>query len=242
MGAGVLNVRSEAFAGAVGAYEFAVHFDVGVGDGVFFLDEAGEGEEAVALGDGGGLEVEVADDDDADVVFIPAGAVFSDADVLAFVGEVAELPDAAGTINGEVVGDVDHAALEVGLLDDLEMAGGVGEGIGEKRFAVAGVVDGDAIDAVHGAAVGEDERQVGPGFSGDDVAVFGRLRRKRRGELDGFGVDADGWAGIFVDEMIGVDGVGEFGGDGSGRTAGCARAAAAAAEVLRRVRREKGRQ
>ena len=173
-GAGVFDEGGEVAAGAVGLDEFLVDAEVGEGEGFFGADEVAEGAEAGELVGGGGLEVEVAEGDDADVVDGPEdAAVFGGADVLAFVDEGAELPDAAGAVDGEVVGDVDHAALEVGFADELEVADGVGGGGGEEGFAVAGMVDGEAGDAVHGG--GQLGMAAGNWSSaaGEDVAVGG---------------------------------------------------------------------
>ncbi len=210
-------------AGAVGLDEFAVHVDGGGGEGVFTADEADEGEEVGGLDGGGGLEVEVAEGDDADVVFVPVDAVFSDADVLAFVAEGAELPDSAGAVDGEVVGDVDHAALEVGALDGLQMFGDVGDGGFEEGFAVAGVVKGDEFYAVHGAAAVVFHGDGGPCVAGHDGAVVGLEGLCRWGDDDGAVVgDWRFWAFAF-ELVVGSWRRGDVRGGGSdGRIGGAA--------------------
>ena len=128
------------------------------------------------------------------------------------------MTEAAGAVDGEVVGDVHHAALEVGLLHDLEVAGDVVGGFAGKRLAVAGVVDGDAADAVHRLAGLELEGQADPGGPGHDVAVLRPLGGRGRGDDDPPRVHADG-AGAALDEVVVVH-VGQVGHGRIGAAAG----------------------
>ncbi len=143
-------------AGAFGADDFAMGVDSGDGEGVFLAEEGAEDSDFVFLCLGHGLHVEVSEDDDADVVFVVV------ADVLALVFEGAELPDAADAVDGEVVADVLEVAGAVVFADIFEVLGGFAEVGGPEGDGVAGVVEGDELDAVHGIDCGEVGSAAGP--------------------------------------------------------------------------------
>ncbi len=190
-------------AGAFGFDDFLVGVNFGGGEGVLFADEGAEGFDFVFLGLGEGLEVEVAEDDDADVVFVVV------ADVLSLVVEGAELPDAAGAVDGEVVADVLEAAAAVVLADVFQVLGGFGVVGGSEGFGVAGVVEGDELDAVHGVDGFEVGAFAGPGGAGEDAVGVGGFFGGRRSErFAGQG----GCVAAVVEGGVGKVGVGEGGG------------------------------
>ena len=80
--------------------------------------------------------------------------------------------------------------------DVFEVLGGFAEVVGVEGFGVAGVVEGDKFDAVHGVDAGEVGAAAGPHGAGEDAVGVG-----------GFGFYDGGW------ERVGGGGGGEFVGD-----------------------------
>jgi len=191
-----------------------VGVDFGEGDLIEGAGEADEGGEGSELGCGGVLDFEVAEEADAEVVFV---VVF---DVGALVGERAGLPDAAGAVDDEVVGDVGPMAVGgflagVEFTDVFEFVGSGVPGVG-GGFP-GGVVDGDSRDAVHGADVGEvgaDEGPVGAGDEDDGRGGGGERVAVGVGEEGGAEVGAGGGDS-------GSSGIGSSSGSRGGFGGGC---------------------
>jgi len=98
--AGAIHEALEEFAGAIGLAQFAVGEDLVEGHLVETAGEIDEQLEGGELRGGGRLHLEIAQENDAEVVLVVAF------DVGALIGQGAGLPDATGAIDGEVIGDV----------------------------------------------------------------------------------------------------------------------------------------
>lgn len=147
--AGLCEVALHIDARAEGFAEFFMGVDAADGDAVGAGELSDETIEGGELGGGGGLDLEIAETHDAEVVFVLVFDVGT--------GEVrgATFPDAAGRIDDVVVADVGPLIADVvgAVLFQLGHDGSLGcEASGYEGI----VMNGDAGDAAHGTGAIEE--------------------------------------------------------------------------------------